>query len=173
MSPGSARLAIGFAYVPLLPGIFFMTGMALDHFLGMSETLGFAIGYQLCAIIIVATWVPLWRRAVQWTAKRRKMTVLYAAAILLAPWSVYLPQGPELWNVFCWMLPLWAAAIWFVGTALAWRTRRDFDIERLASCPKCEYSLRGLREIRCPECGWNSTVDDIVGWCMAAAADFD
>lgn len=32
----------------------------------------------------------------------------------------------------------------------------------LAKCPKCGYSLAGLQEVRCPECGWASTVDDIV-----------
>lgn len=39
----------------------------------------------------------------------------------------------------------------------------DLLAAELARCPRCAYSLAGLPEVRCPECGWASTVDDIVG----------
>jgi hypothetical protein len=39
-------------------------------------------------------------------------------------------------------------------TALAETTPHGDDAARDARCPVCDYSLRGLAEPRCPECGW-------------------
>jgi ribosomal protein L37E len=70
------------------------------------------------------------------------------------------------------MLPFFAAALWLAGTAWSWRSlglhvsaatlAGTTDMEQWLVCPRCGYSLIGLREVRCPECGWNTTVDDVV-----------
>lgn len=71
-------------------------------------------------------------------------------------------------------LPLFAAALWFGGTAWLWRSNTDSETHVLPTdglcgvhCPQCSYNLTGLREVRCPECGWASTVDDIVNRSLA------
>ena len=38
-------------------------------------------------------------------------------------------------------------------------------------CPDCGYSLRGLREVHCPGCGWQSTLDDVVAHALSEAAE--
>lgn len=81
-----------------------------------------------------------------------------------------------LYRTFLWTSPLFAAALWFAGTAWLWRSKRidlpegnlaESDLTDLVRCGECGYSLVGLREVRCPECGWQSTVDDAVRRGMA------
>lgn len=69
-----------------------------------------------------------------------------------------------------------AAGLWFAGTAWLWRSDRidlpaglasESDLSRFVRCGNCGYSLVGLREVRCPECGWGSTVDEVVRRGMA------
>ena len=105
------------------------------------------------------------------------MTIYLAIAFLVSPglllWNPTLSSGPfvESWRVLCWLLPVFAWALWLAGTAWTWRSSQarisgefagSVAIEVLVRCPACDYSLRGLHEVRCPECGWASTVDDIV-----------
>jgi len=43
----------------------------------------------------------------------------------------------------------------------------EADMSEFVRCGSCGYSLVGLREVRCPECGWQSTVDEAVRRGMA------
>jgi hypothetical protein len=59
---------------------------------------------------------------------------------------------------------------WVLITVLLWRETARERFERLAglgpgptvSCPVCGYSLAGLREARCPECGTHFTLDQLL-----------
>jgi hypothetical protein len=64
----------------------------------------------------------------------------------------------------------WAAFL--AGTAWIWRDplaaaralaqSAGGDPQQWLACPQCSYSLSGLREIRCPECGWQATTDGLL-----------
>ena len=41
------------------------------------------------------------------------------------------------------------------------RRRRRQRNSREVRCPKCGYSLRGLRRAQCPECGHEFTLDEV------------
>ena len=41
------------------------------------------------------------------------------------------------------------------------------NLSEFVRCGNCGYSLVGLREVKCPECGWQSTVDEAVRRGMA------
>lgn len=178
MTPNTFRLAVGLALMPLLPGLFWMSGLALDHFLNLEDDLGIALAFEVCAVVVLAMWVGLWRRVVVWSPASRAWTLGLAAAILLVPWVGYLPDPPRPFDDILAVLPLFVLAAWFIGTAITWRTPgvarvtgANIDantIDSIVRCPGCHYSLRGLREVRCPECGWTSTVDDIVARGLAA-----
>ena len=43
----------------------------------------------------------------------------------------------------------------------------EADMSEFVRCGSCGYSLVGLREVRCPECGWQSTIDEAVRRGMA------
>ncbi len=176
MTPGVVRLTIGLGLIPFLPGLFWIVAMATDHFLSMPEELGMAIAYEACALVTVATWVGVWRRGVAWTPGRRRGTIALAVALLAVPWSTFLPYGPQPWETARDTLPLLMLAAWFFSTALLWRSAAHAGyvdssaaaLDRAIGCPGCGYSLRGLHEVRCPECGWHSTVDVLMAHGLAA-----
>jgi len=176
MTPGVVRLTIGFGLLPFLPGLFWIVAVATHHFLSMPEEMCMAIAYEACALVTVATWVGVWHRGVAWTPSRRRGTTALAVALLAVPWSTLLPDGPELWEVVRATMPLMMLAAWFFSTALLWRSdapaghidRSAAALDRAIGCPGCGYSLRGLHEVRCPECGWHSTVDVLMAHGLAA-----
>ncbi len=56
-------------------------------------------------------------------------------------------------------LLIWLPAAWqFDKRFLAISAAGKVDVR----CPNCDYSLQGLRETRCPECGSSYTIDELV-----------
>jgi hypothetical protein len=186
MSPNIVRLAIGLSLLVLLPGLFFVVGITVDHLTGSSWPVAGFIAYESCAVVALSVWLALWRGTVAWTPRRRRWTLVLAAAVAVVPASVFIPDGnsllwtnavvAKLWDAVRDMLPLFVLAAWLAGTAWTWRTDRPAaaklqNLEGVIRCPDCGYSLVGLREVRCPECGWSSTVDDVVNRVLSASAD--
>jgi hypothetical protein len=184
-----ARLAIGMSIILFLFGLFFVIVEVLSIGLNVSDRDSVLLAYEICALVAVTSWLLLWRRRVNWTSSRLQWTAIFAAAFLLSPLALLLPtlgpQGPSssgFLRSLPYFLPLILGALWFAGTAYVWKDKRP---ERstgaglpsggvLAACPQCSYDLTGLREVRCPECGWTSTIDDVVRRSLddwAAASD--
>jgi len=191
MSPGIVRLAVGFALIPLLPGVFFIVGQAMDHFanIGNDETL--ACAYASGAILAVGIWWLVWRRAVNWTPRRKERTTLLVIMMALAPFTPFIAETNIDWiDSIVMVIPLLALAAWFAGTAYVWRlapgeipaayggivpanvdatnNAASHEAQVTVTCGQCEYNLRGLREARCPECGWTTTLDVLVQRSLAA-----
>ena len=63
-----------------------------------------------------------------------------------------------------------APLLWVFGTVLAWRESPAEHAARIASlggagaltCPTCGYNLTGLKGTRCPECGSEFTLDQLL-----------
>ncbi|MAE67839.1 MAG: hypothetical protein CMJ18_26595 [Phycisphaeraceae bacterium] len=125
----------------------------------------------VCGAILVVTWFLVWRAEVSWTAGRIVMTSLSlivaaipAAAIVVAM-QMLQPYSDEIAAVCGAMI--WAPC-WMGATALVWRETRPERAERLKmqgigalACPTCGYSMMGLKEPRCPECGSRYTLDQL------------
>jgi hypothetical protein len=130
--------------------------------------------WGLVDLFIAAYWVLLWRgvvrwdrRRVLWTAGGTLMALLggVSFALLCAAINPRLPAP---------LLALAGGAVvpiaWVLVTVLLWRETPHERFERLAglgleksvSCPICGYSLAGLREARCPECGTHFTLDQLL-----------
>lgn len=196
MSPGIVRLAVGFALIPLLPGVFFIVGQAMDHFanIGNDETL--ACAYASGAILAVGIWWLVWRRAVNWTSRRKERTTLLVIMMALAPLAPFIAETNIDWiDSIVTVIPLLALAAWFAGTAHLWRlapgempatyhgilhatadaanNAASLESTVTVTCGQCEYNLRGLREARCPECGWTTTLDALVQRSLAACLATD
>lgn len=188
MTPGIVRLAVGFSLIPLLPAVFFIIVLLLDDFFSLEDRLSFSISYGLCGIIAVSIWLLAWRRAICWTSRRRWMTALLVAAALASAFSPFVPDIHDVVDTVIKVWPVLMLAVWFAGTAWVWRLQPGewpadhFEIKSGAigsqspnpkesirvACGQCRYDLRGLREARCPECGWTTTVDDLVRRGMAS-----
>ena len=181
MSPSIARLVVGMALIPFLPGLCYFAYMTEEYFRGTTDAWTQWRALELCAVVLVGVWFLLWRGRVEWNTRRRGRTLVFALLTLASPAAWFIPDGntvvgarfAELWNAVRAMLPFFAASLWLAGTAWTWRSTgmrvraqlqaAGINMEQLLVCPQCGYKLMGLREVRCPECGWNTTVDDIVG----------
>ena len=125
------------------------------------------------AAFMVIYWVLLWRKSVRWTRQRVRKTFLTAAAAALAGAAIgWLVRTANSWgddeiSIYCGItaVPL----LWIVGTIFYWRETPAERAQRLAragadtlTCPHCGYNLTGLREARCPECGAQFTLNDLL-----------
>lgn len=178
MSPEAVRMALSLALIPLLPGMFFVSMVVARELFGMSDEAASWIGYQFSAVTAVTLWIATWRKRVAWTRRKKVWTGILLLLMLASPAAVFLAdavaKSPYAFNqevvaTTLLLLPLFALAAWFAGTARLWRETgaklTDADagsLENALRCPQCDYSLMGLRESRCPECGWTTTVDDLV-----------
>ena len=99
--------------------------------------------------------------------------VLVVAAIATSTrWygdDVYIVIGGMIWA------PSWLALI-----ALIWRETTAERGERLnqlgvgaITCPSCGYNLTGLKEARCPECGAQYTLDQLLASAVEQHGDLD
>lgn len=166
MSPTAARLVSAFALLPFLPGLFIFWVITESYYFSTPDEVSGWRAYEACIVLTLFVWVRLWRRDVRWNPGRIRMTMILAGLLMLSPFAIFLPTSADPANALKWMAPLWFGAVWFAGTAWLWRNPApqtgDDLVARLASCPSCGYSLIGLSEIRCPECGWVSTVDGLL-----------
>ncbi len=121
---------------------------------------------------IATYWLFLWRKTVRWTPERVKLTWLVTGASIfcgaiasafietarLAPPGLGTLAGGA-------VVPI----LWVFGTVLAWKETSEERLERLKTygtdavcCPTCGYNMTGLREARCPECGGQFTIDELL-----------
>jgi len=115
-------------------------------------------------------WTLLWRQSVRWTGTRIGQTLLSAlgaaVAATLAGAFVETAIGNEV-GIFLGSAA--APLLWLAATVLIWR---ESDAERVARlkrmgtdtivCPACGYNLTGLKEARCPECGAQYTLNELL-----------
>jgi len=193
MTPGIVRLALGFSLIPLLPALFFIVVLLLDDFFSLHDQLAFTIGYAVCGIVAISIWLLAWRRAVCWTPRRTWMTALLVAAVFASAFSPFVPDIHDIVDTVIKVWPTLMLAVWFAGTAWVWRLQpgecspdqleltpanalqKTLSTSSALSvpCGKCSYDLRGLREARCPECGWTTTVDVLVRRGMVACLSLE
>ena len=136
------------------------------------EQWGFLFSGVLTWGFIACYWIALWRKSVQWDARRRGRTAIAAfvaaaaATVLGAAAGVVTDEGG--FGVF--MGSAAAPLLWQVGTILIWRETDAERAARLAErgmagglvCPTCGYNLNGLKGTRCPECGSEFTLDALI-----------
>lgn len=186
MTPSAARMTLSLSLAPLLVGVYWITWAALDQFAGsLHYAILMLIAYAVAMATFLASWLAVWRKQVNWTPVRLHWTWIWSILLSLSVLSPLLefikPSiGGRLFDVVTALGPLMFAGIYLVATAVLWRedapstfTLNISAAERYATCPQCGYSLRGLSELRCPECGWTSTIELFVGHTLCRAADSD
>jgi hypothetical protein len=182
MNSDSVRLCVTFAILPFLIGVLFFSWATIDTFNLVGEfRTGVFMSIEVCALLAISIWLALWGRRVHWTPAGIRSVCMLGLILMLAPAGVLLPEYPVVFGgnrfqplydvVRFYCLNLLAFGAWFAGTSWAWRSdtilikRHAVSTQQLSAllrCPVCSYSLTGLREVRCPECGWTSTIDETV-----------
>jgi len=134
------------------------------------DAFAFLLGGFVTWAFVAIYWTLLWRKAVQWTARRRLGPIVVAAfgvlMVVIARLSLLnsgLPVGK--WIVLSILVP----ALWLIATVYFWQETPAERASRISDsgradipCPKCGYNLRGLMEARCPECGTRFTLDELL-----------
>ena len=69
---------------------------------------------------------------------------------------------------------------WLLSTIMVWRETELERAQRLAqassgilSCPHCGYNMTGLKTARCPECGTEYTLNELLAALQAQTEDLD
>jgi hypothetical protein len=154
-----------------------------DRTLRFDDTVGLALATVVSVLCFIPAWIALWWREVEWTARRARLTLLLSAvafvpaAMVGGSFMVVSRFEDEVAVVFGGMSYL---LLWIAGTAWLWRetplerTQR-LDTSKVAAlpCPSCGYDLTGLHDARCPECGTQFTLDQLVNALRAGDWDFD
>lgn len=171
-----ARLILAMLLLPATGAVFvvlFVTLVAGGGGGGPPSVGRLLLFWSVVYAFIAAYWLLLWRGVVRWTRRRVGLTLagsvaaLAAGAALGAVASALNRQIPPPIAV---MIGGGGVPIaWVLLTVLVWRETPRERLERLAAlggpavaCPICGYSLAGLYEPRCPECGSRFTLDQLV-----------
>jgi hypothetical protein len=166
------RVFAFFVWTPLFYFVFFET--IESRFLLYGATLRHVVNFAF-GVVFVVVWFLLWRSQVRWTPARiaRTIVALVVTALVAAGTGVLIKP---LWLAWSHIIIAWScwAVLWIASTAFIWQETPAERLERLRGtgvrtvpCPKCAYNMAGLHEARCPECGTQSTLDEL------AASAFD
>lgn len=185
MPPYAVRLIYGFALVPFIPGLWVILAMlAVKALPGGAaplslnrDNLAIMLANFVCGLLVVIWWSTVWRRAVHWTRGLARRSAALAAAYLVIVTLVPIRGFNSDWvDSLPITGPLILTGLWFVITTRMWRPhtaeglRITGDVKSRLVCVTCGYSLIGLREARCPECGEQSTLDELFEKVFAAQA---
>lgn len=127
----------------------------------------------MAIFLALAVWAILLTRI--WAAYRRFRKPLFALFGVLVIWGIVIPvcfgidaafTGDEEFLIAACVLAgiaatiLWITWLWY--ESVGGKPMLDETGSLNLKCPHCEYSLVGLSEARCPECGQAFTLDELV-----------
>ena len=166
LGPMHPRLTATFALIPAIVALLILLAFLAEEldvrfgnlltwgFVGVFPGLAFYFGIGL-----------IWRGTVNWTKSRliavastsaAYLAILALVGILLA----YNTPGQDDVAIALLLTSLAGCAVALpVASRIVWEPR---SAESGAPCPSCGYDLRGQHECRCPECGEQFTVGELV-----------
>src|SRR4051812_12886770 len=174
-----ARLILAMLLLPATGAVFLLSAfVAIPG--GSTPTAGGLLAlWAVVYLFIGVYWLALWRGVVRWTRRRVGMTALATLLALVggvAFGALSLAINFRMPPQFAILLGGgFVPIVWVLATVLVWTETRAERADRLRAlggpraiaCPVCGYSLTGLTEARCPECGGRFTLDQL----LAAQAD--
>jgi hypothetical protein len=120
-------------------------------------------------IFVAIYWYGLWHGSVQWNSQRTMRTILAAGAAIAAGFVAGVLTYPIESDVGEFVGSVTAPLLWLIAATLIWRETAHERGLRLKSsdksavvCPNCGYNLTGLQSTRCPECGTQYTLDELL-----------
>lgn len=169
------------------PVLFVIVFVFANRASGMRDEDASLIATALTFAMFVVVWLRIWSPLVRWSHRRTYATLVAffaSTAIGLGAYVSYYSvvsfgrrgYGDSGQGVVLGAMALWAA--WVFGTALAWRETPNERRLRLQAgstgklpCPQCGYDLTGLHEARCPECGTQYTLNELLADALDRRAD--
>jgi hypothetical protein len=171
MSRLIARILLSIFIFPLASLIYliaFLTYVENVRYRPYRDEIAFIFAGLLTWGFIALYWWLLWRSSVRWTNERSALTV---GAVLVASIAGAIAGAATtgIDNEFgCFIGSVTAPLLWLVATVFLWRESTSERGARLNQnkntlvCPTCGYNLTGLQTPRCPECGTQFTLDQLI-----------
>jgi hypothetical protein len=138
----------------------------------MSDETAITISTLATALYMAGYWLLLWHKSVVWTSRRVRLSwwcgagATICGAALGGAIKLVMPYNDEL-AIFVGILV--ATVLWIIASICIWRETPAERAGRLSRagadavvCPTCGYNLTGLHEARCPECGAQFTLDELL-----------
>jgi hypothetical protein len=133
------------------------------------RTTGFLWTGGVTWIFIAIYWILLWKQSVRWTPQRVRKTALVAGTALVAAIGIGALADKIVGDGFGQFIgSALGPMLWLVQTIIVWRETPAERSDRLKGsadaivCPTCGYNLTGLTGTRCPECGTQFTLTELL-----------
>ena len=165
------RISVSISLASLLVGLALLGGGVAGVWFGSAvrpSTAASALLLAACCIWVVGLW-RIWGaiRSVRPIVHSAVATVVIALLVIagLIACDEYVHRG-EAELMTGWFFSGFALIMFTWISAIHRLNRRfpvlDRDNQVRVHCPNCSYSLIGLTELRCPECGTTFTIDELI-----------
>ncbi len=158
------RTVVGcIAVIPVCFSIACIAYAVAEDLLNLSDNMDLVLAYGVSACTCLIAWWLFWRRHVVWSKRVVARTLLLWLVCMPVPIAImpFMATDLGIVGVTFWNLPLIGWGVWIALTMRIWplQTSSFHDIPDGPKCLKCGYSLRGLSNTKCPECGDEQTLD--------------
>jgi hypothetical protein len=171
MSHLISRILLAVLMLPLTAMVYLAVFVPVDEVIGWNDrSFAFPFAGLVSWAFIAMYWTLLWRKSVRMNAVRvgRSFGAGVMAALVAAAIAISLAHLTEQ-QFGSFMGSALAPLLWIVATIFLWRETPIERAERLRTsgrdgvvCPTCGYNLTGLTSTRCPECGSQFTLDELM-----------
>ena len=169
MSHLIARLLLSMLLFPLAGLVYTVAIVVYFRMSGYGDQeIGWIFAGAVTWAFVATYWILLWRNSVRWDTRIHTTIVAAIVAgvvgLVLGAICNTIERG---FGAFVGSTS--AILLWLVATCFLWRESPTERADRLAGtgrdgvvCPTCGYNLTGLKEPRCPECGSQFTLDQLL-----------
>ena len=175
MSRLIASILLSVLLFPVAAVVYLITFFVLVEsrgLVGRREVLGYVIAGVLTWAFVAWYWVFVWRKTVKWNPRRIARTLYAALAAAGGGLMAGIVTGSLAEDFGFFIGTVVPPLLWLAATVLAWRETDAERATRLGAvgrdggggipCPTCGYDMTGLRSTRCPECGTEFTLDELI-----------
>jgi hypothetical protein len=147
----------------------------------ISEDTLFTTCFIMASLTYCTLFYFIWRSVVRWTPSRKRWTIVsiviaagayVLVALMLASAMPFYQSSPFIALSAGLTALVWACAscwIWMETPRERFERVRTFG-ESARTCPACKYDMSGLKNLTCPECGVDYTVETWTREQMSRAA---
>lgn len=185
MSASARRIMYGLGLIPFITGVWLVLTISLEEFVfdtSDGEWRAVMVAHAVGATLFAGVWILAWRREAFRSARSLLWTgcgaIAYIVLSTVAGRLMNQPDDGPRWYFIFWIAgPLMLTGLWFAATALFWSRGTatavigPIDMNAALRCRACDYSLVGLTEARCPECGRKQTLDELFSEVLAMQPD--
>lgn len=168
------RILVSLLCVPAVAVLCALGGAMVSELRLFGEDAAIVGAFSVAPLLGAAAWLAVWSRVIRWTARRWCSTLLIGAAVAALDGAVgwvshaTFRRGWLDWSFVASMLNLLIGLSGWIGCLWVWTETTRERFQRLqhaqsggGMCPVCRYDMRGLTNLRCPECGGQFTLGEV------------